>query len=145
MPLAKLFWFLAILTIVFVVLQVIGYSVIIVIACLLLIDLVIIEISRQMDRNKIINELKHELLIKIGNIERMCGNLINSLEMVPTIDHVYHIAEERILEHRSKFKGDFDKIAERATEIEIRLEQLRNTFAASIGSIDDRLRAVESK
>lgn len=145
MPLTKLFWFLAILTITFIVLEVIGYSVLTVIACLLLIDLVIVEISREVDRNKVINELKHELLIKIGNIERMCGNLINSLEGVPTINHVYHIAEERILEHGSKFKVDLNQIAERATEIEARLEQLRNTFASSIGSIDDRLRAVESK
>lgn len=149
MPLRKLFWFLSGLTMIFLALQVLGFDVLIVIFSLLFIDLIVVELSRQDDRDRFRNEIKHEMITRIGNIEKILGNMLSTFSHIPTLEHVYHIAEERMEAHkaglREEFKNDLDGIAKKAIEIENKLHDLRHTMAAGIGSLDDRLRAMEEE
>ncbi len=149
MPLRKLFWFLSGLLIVFLALQVLGFNMLIPIISLLFVDLVVVELSRQDDRDRFRTELKHELVTRIGNIERILGNILENFSHIPTTEHVHSIAEERIEAHkislREEFKNDLDMIAKKAIEIENRLHDLRHTIASGIGSLDDRLRAIEQE
>jgi len=135
--------------IVFLALQVVGFDMLIPIISLLFIDLVVVELSRQDDRDRFKNELKHELVTRIGNIERILGNMLSNFSHLPTIEHVHHITEEKIEAHKSllreEFKNDLDKIAKKAIEIENKLHDLRHMISAGIGSLDDRLRAMEEE
>ncbi len=143
--LRKLFWFLSSLTIFFLGLQVLGYNVIEIIVSLILISLVVVEISRQEDKHIIENELKPGLTTRLNNIERICTNMYSSLKSLPTIEHMYHIAEECIQEHnpRQEFKENFDRIAKKIIEVENKLYDMKQTFSAGIGSLDDRIRIIE--
>ncbi len=143
--LQKLFWFLSALTIVFLILQVLGYPVIEVIASLLLIGLVVIEINREEDKHRVENDLKSELSSRITNIERVCTSIYSSLKSVPTLEHIYYIAEECVREHdpRGEFKEGMDRIAKKIIEVENKLHDMKKTFSAGIGSLDDRIRMIE--
>lgn len=149
MPLRKLFWFLSGLTMIFLALQVLGYDMLIALFSLIFIDLVVVELSRQDDRDKFRTELKHEMVARIGNIERILGNMLANFSHLATLEHVHHIAEEKITLHKSslreEFKNDLDRIAKKAIDIENKLHDLRHTFSAGIGSLDDRLRAIEEE
>lgn len=144
MPLRKLFWFLSALTVIFLIIQILGYNVLEVILILILIDLVVVEISRQEQRKH-----KSEILIRLSTLENLLSNLISSLNTMPTLEHVYHITEESINEHkpslRSEFKNDLDKIAEKVIEVENKLNHLKNSFSNGILNIDDRLKIIEEE
>lgn len=148
MPLRKLFWLLSVLTVGFLVVQALGYNVLDIIISLLLIDLIVVEISRQEDRHHIESRLKPELMARIGNMERLCSDMLSSMNALPTVDHFYHIAEEKIGEQRSRIKEevkeDLDRLAKKAIDIENRLFDLKRSVASGIGSIDNRLRAIET-
>lgn len=148
MPLRKLFWILSALTVVFLGLQVLGYGVLEIIISLLILDIAVVEISRQEEGHKMETQLKPELLARIGNVEKLCSNMMSSISALPTMEHMYHTAEEMMLEHKARIKDeikeDLDRLAKKAVDIENRLFDMRKTVAAGIGSIDDRLRAMET-
>lgn len=148
MPLRKLFWILSAFTIAFLILQVLGYSVLEVIVSLLLMDIAVVEISRQEDRHRMENQLKPELLTRIGNVEKLCSNIMSSINALPTIEHFYQVAEDTIYEHKARLKEeikeDLDRLAKRAIEIENRLYDMKKAVAMGIESLDNRLRAMET-
>ncbi len=148
MPLRKLFWVLSGITIAFLALQVLGYPVLDIAVALLLIDLAVVELSRQEDKHRTESQLKPELMARIGNVEKLCANMMTSINALPTMEHFYHIADEKIGEHgtrlRCEIKEDLDRIAKKAVDIENRLFEFRKNIASGLGGIDDRLRAIET-
>ncbi len=148
MPLRKLFWVLSALTIASLVLQVLGFSVLEVVAALLLIDVAVVELSRQEDKHLMEEQLKPELITRIGNVEKLCSNMLCSINALPTLEHMCHVAEDMMIEHKAKIKDeikeDIDRLAKKAVDIENRLFEMKKTVASGIGGIDDRLRAMET-
>lgn len=148
MPLRKIFWVLTALTLTFLVLQVMGYSMLEVIISLLIIDLAVVEISRQEQGHQMENVLKPELLARISNVEKLCSNMMASIGALPTIEHFYHLAEERISEHRAilknEIKDDLDRLAKKAIDIENRLFEMKRSVSTGIGNLNERLRALET-
>lgn len=148
MPLRKLFWVLSGTTVAFLALQALGYGVLEALIALLLLDIAVVEIGRQEDGHRIENHLKPELMARIGNVEKLCSNMLSSISALPTAEHFYRIAEQKIGEHgamlKNEIKEDLDRLAKKAVDIENRLYDMRRTVASGIGSIDDRLRAMET-
>ena len=148
MPFRKLFWGLSALLIAFIALQVLGYSVLDIIIALFLLDIVIVEISRQKDKNYMDSQLKPELLARIGNVEKLCSNILCSINAMPTIEHFCNVAEGRIEEHGTRLKedikDDLDRLAKKALDIENRLFEFRKSVTSGIENLDDRLRSLET-
>jgi|GEM_PF-5039194 len=148
MPLRKLFWFLSALLIAFLVLQALGYAVLDAIIAILLMDIIVVELGRQEDRRAVECQLKPELIARVGNVEKLCSNMLSSINALPTVEHFYQIAEQKIGEHgarlREEIKDDMDRLARKAVDIENRLFEMKKTVASGIGGIDDRLRAMET-
>jgi hypothetical protein len=148
MPLRRLFWVLSALTIAFLVLQVLGFGVLEVIVALLLVNIAVVELSRQEDKHLMEEQMKPEIITRIGNVEKLCSNMLSSIGALPTLEHMYHVAEEMMIGHKAKIKDeikeDIDRLARKAVDIENRLFEMKKTVASGIGGIDDRLRAMET-
>jgi len=148
MPLRKLFWALSGITMAFLALQVLGFRVLEIIISLLIIDVAVVEISRQEESRRIESRLKPELMARIGNVEKLCSNLLSSINALPTVEHFYLIAERKKGEHgarlKEEIKGDLDRLAKKAVDIENRLFEMKKTVASGIGGIDNRLRSLET-
>lgn len=148
MSLRKLFWVLSGITIAFLSLQALGYPVLDIAVALLLIDLAVVELSRQEDKHNMESQLKPELMARVGNVEKLCSNMLSSINTLPTMEHFYRVAEEKIGEHgtklRDEIKEDMDMLAKKAIDIENRLFEFKKNIASGLGGIDDRLRAIET-
>ncbi len=149
MPMRKLFWFLSAVIIALFIIQALGYfNAIEVIIALLLLDIAIVELSRQEDRRHIESQIKPELIARVGNVEKLCSNMLSSINALPSIEHFCQIAEQKIGEHgarmREEIKDDMDRLAKKAVEIENRLFDMKRNIASGICGIDDRLRVIET-
>lgn len=148
MPLRKLFWVLSGTTVAFLALQVLGYAVLDAIIALLIMDAIVVELGRQEDRRAVESQLKPELIARVGNVEKLCSNMLSSINTLPTMEHFYQIAEQKMGEHgtrlREEIKDDLDRLAKKAIDIENRLFDMKRNLASGIGGIDDRLRAIET-
>ncbi len=144
----KLFWFLSAVIIALFIIQIFGYSLIEIIIALLLLDIAVVELGRQEDRNLIESQIKPELIARVGNVEKLCSNILSSINAMPSIEYFCQIAEQKIGEHgarmREDIKDDMDRLAGKAIDIENRLFDMKRTFASGIGGIDGRLRAIET-
>lgn len=149
MPMRKLFWFLSAAIIALFIIQVLGYfNATGIIIALLLLDVIAVELGRQEDRRVVECQLKPELIARVGNVEKLCSSMLSSMNALPTVEHFYQIAEQKIGEHgarlREEIKDDMDRLAKKAIDIENRLFDMKRNVASGIGGIDDRLRAVET-
>lgn len=149
MPIRKLFWFLSAAIIALFIIQVAGYfNAVEIIIALLLLDIAVVELGRQEDRRHIEDHVKPELITRVCNVEKLCSNMLSSINALPTIEHFYQIAEQKIGEHgarlREEIKDDMDRLARKAIEIENRLFEMKRTVAGGITGIDERLRALET-
>ncbi|MFZ3077258.1 MAG: hypothetical protein WA139_02285 [Candidatus Aenigmatarchaeota archaeon] len=149
MPMRKLFWLLSAAIIALFIIQTLGYfSATEIIIALLLLDVAVVEFSRQEDKHAVETQLKPELIARVGNVEKLCTNMLSSINALPTVEHFYQIAEQKIGEHgaslREEIKDDLDRLAKKAVDIENRLFEMRKTVASGIGGIDDRLRSLET-
>jgi hypothetical protein len=148
MPLSKLFWFLAIITLVFIALQAMGYSVMEVVLSLLIIDVVVVEVSRQLDKSKLTNEFKHEILSRFNIIENMCKNINYSLKFEGDFDHKLNevIRGNKIAFKRTDeiFKDSMDKMAKKLIEVENSMNRMKRTFSSAIAAFDDRISSLET-
>ncbi len=145
----KLFWFLSAVIIALFIIQALGYfNAIEIIIALLLLDIAVVEISRQEDRRHIEEHVKPELITRVCNVEKLCSNMLSSINALPTIEHFYQIAEQKIGEHgarlREEIKDDMDRLARKAIDIENKLFDMKKTITGGIIGIDDRLRAIET-
>jgi len=148
MPLRKLFWFLSAVIIALFIIQIFGYSLIEAIIALLLLDIIVVELDRQEDRRLMEDRLKPELMARVGNVEKLCSNILSSINALPSVEHFCQIAEQKIGEHgarlREEIKDDLDRLAKKAVDIENRLFDVKRIFASGICGIDERLRAMET-
>jgi hypothetical protein len=129
MPFRKLFWLLVGLTLVFIVLQATGYWVLEILVSLILLDIVLIQIIHQEENEDFINSLKSDIGNRLENIERLIKNILNHFGSVATVEHVYHIVEERLEEYdacaKERLKDELDRIAAKIIEVENKLYELR--------------------
>lgn len=123
-----------------------GYAVLEVIISVLIIDLVILEINRVINQQKIDNGVKEGIANRMGNIEKLCSHIVYKLETFPNYE--IHSIENRIVKHKTELKEEFkdslERIAKKAIEIENKLMQMRRTLAAAVASFDERLKSIET-
>lgn len=147
MPLTKLFWFLGITTLIFLALQIIGYEVLEIVILLIIIDLVILEVNREMNQKRFTISLKNELMTRVGNIEKIATGILNFVNAKPNHEDIHNIFENKIQKHkdelRNEFKENLDRISKKAIDIENKLHELRRTLGAAVASFDERIKAIE--
>ncbi len=148
MTFRKIFWLLSALIAVFIALQALGYGVLEIIVSLILINLAVVELSRQQDRHNLESRVKPELMTRVGNVEKLCSNMLSSINALPSAEHFCQIAEQRIAEHgtrlKAEIKDDLDRLAKKAVDIENRIFDLKKSISSGICGIDERLRAMET-
>jgi len=142
MPLSKLFWFLGFLTVIFLGLYVAGYEVLEVIFSLIIVNIAVIEVSRQVDKKKHTESIKNDLTERLASIERICKNI---MDHQPRIDHddVKTIVQEHNKSERDKTDYLFDRMARKSIEIENNVNRMKRTFSGAIGALDDRINEIE--
>lgn len=76
----KLFWVLAALLAALVTLYAAGWPVLSIIAALLVADLAIVQLGSRKDFKLIYNDMRHELLARFDNVEKLCNNIATSVQ-----------------------------------------------------------------
>ena len=137
MPLSRFFWFMILITFALIIVQIIGYSVIEYIILVIIIDLVLIEVSRELNKNKINSKIKEELTKRIKYIEDISLRIVHYLEQHP--HSVKHIVEEQKVE----FRAEMERMAKKSIEIENKLHRLRNSINSAFVMFDDRIKKIE--
>ena len=146
MPLSKVFWLLSFATLVFIALQLIGFDVMIVIILLLTMDVISVEMSRQLDRHHLRKEIKGEMVARIENIEKICGNMAFHLsEQQPMAEQITFSIDKHMKSHKETFKDDLDRIAKKMVDVENRLTKMKRLMAGAVASLDDRLKIMEEE
>lgn len=141
--LTRFFWFMAILTLIFIIVQIAGFNVINYIFLLVLIDLVLIEVNRHFDKHEIKHSMKNELLVKVYAIEKICSEIVKHLENSPTHSHVAAIVENKFEKHEVNFKESIDRLAKKAVDIENDMNRLKRTVGSALYGIDERIKVIE--
>ncbi len=151
MSLAKLFWILAVLNIVFIALAALGYPVIIVVAVLLLVDIMMLEVNRQTEKQKLIDEVKstiNSLSDKIESaVSKMTGSGNENLVEARLRQHENNISSQLDTLRsfiRADIKDALDKMAGKMIHIENKLNQTKKTLGAAVAVFDERMGAIES-
>ena len=146
MPLSKVFWLLSFATLIFIALQIAGFDVMVVIALLLIMNIIAVEMSRQLDRHHLRKEVKDVLVSRIENIEKICTNLSYHLtEHQPVAEQITFSIDSQIKAHRNVFKDDLDRIAKKLVDVENRLTKMKRLMAGAVASLDDRLKLMEEE
>ncbi len=146
MPLSKVFWLLSFTTLIFIALFALGFDVIIVIILLLTMDIIAVEMSRQLDRHHLRREIKGEMVSRIENIEKICSNMMYHLsEQQPLAEQITFSIDKHMKLHKGSFKDDFDRIAEKMVDVENRLTKMKRLMAGAVASLDDRLKLMEEE
>lgn len=161
MPISKLFWFAAIVTIVFLGLQIIGYPVLEVIISLMIIDMIALKVSHEDVRNKA--DFNKHMGNKVDRIGEILLDMTNFMREKPasnpgsgnpgTSHEASHITlggiergiQQSAEKLRQEFKEEMDKIAKKAIEIENALHHQKKSFSCAVGSLDDRIKSVENE
>ena len=124
--------------------HVMGYNVLQYAIGVLIVDVVLLEVSRAADKKLFTNDLKHEFTVRITNLESLVNGLTNTLQA-----NSLEKMEDKLRGHRNEIRIEFsdslDRMAKKAIDIENRLTQMRNTFSSAIASFDDRIRSLESQ
>lgn len=158
MPINKIFWFVALVTVIFLGLNVLGYPVLPAVLALLVIDVVVLKVSFEgkghatsmraiTDMNGKLASI-HAVLLDMGNFMRTDRKGEVHMPMNPGANMVTLGAIEKTLTThkdviRGEIKGDVDKIAEKIIDVENRLFDMRKGFSAAIAAFDDRMRSLE--
>lgn len=144
MPLSKVFWVLSFLTLIFIALQTMGYDVMVIIVLLLTMDVISVELSRQLDRHHLKKDVKESMTSRLDSIEKLCGNIAYHLEgHIPAAEQITFVIDKKMADHKDSFKDDLDKIAKKMCEIENNMTRLKRLMAGAVASLDDRIKAVE--
>ena len=146
MPLSKVFWLLSFATLIFIALQLMGFDVMIVIILLLTMDIISVEMSRQLDKHHLRKEVKSEMVARIENIEKICGNMVFHLsEQQPFAEQITFTIDKHMNAHKGVFKDDLDRIAKKMVDVENRLTKMKRLMAGAVASLDDRLKIMEEE
>ena len=138
MPLSKLFWFMILVTFAMVIVQTIGYQVVNYVILLLIIDVVVIEVSRELEKGRMSHEIKETLLKKIESISELSERIVHHLDSKPDF-------KSALETHKSEFKNDMDRLALRAVHIENDINRLIRTVGSALAIFDERIKKVESE
>ena len=158
MPVNKIFWFVSLVTVVFLGLHVLGYPVLPGVLALLVIDMVILKVTGDSkshalsmravtDMNSKLGHI-HSVLLDMGNFMRANRKGEAHIPMPAGANMITLGAIEKTLtkhkdEIKTDVKGDVDKIAEKIIDVENRLFDMRKGFSAAIAAFDDRMRSLE--
>jgi len=144
MPLSKIFWLLSFLTLISIALQILGKDMMLIIVLLLTMNVISVELSRQLEKHSLRTEIKGEMVSKIENIEKICGSMMYHLSgQVPAAEQITFVVDRKLEQHKESFKDDLDKIAKKMCDIENNMTKLKRLMAGAVASLDDRIKAVE--
>jgi len=157
MPVNKIFWFVSLVTVIFLGLHVLGYPVLPGILALLIIDVVILKVTGEGKSHAVSMRAITDMNGKLGSIHSVLldmGNFMRASrkgEVRPSIPAPSMVTlgaiEKSLGKHRehikTEVKGDIDKIAEKIIDVENRLFDMRKGFSAAIAAFDDRMRSLE--
>ena len=134
MPLTIFLWIMVALTSLYVALQLFfGYQVLPIIIGLIAIDIITLEINRQIDKRRI---LRGELASKIERVEKATSEIMQKIGN-PGID-------DRLTKHREETNFLLDKMARKMMDLEEELRKVGETLVSSISNLDSRLKKYES-
>ncbi len=141
---SKLSWALSILALVLIAAQAAGYNVIVPLAAIVIIDLITIKYS--VGKHKT-HEIMGTFEKKLATIETHVLDLVSFLKTKDSQSVTLGGIEESLEKHKDSVRGEvkehLDRVAEKAIDIENRLNDMKKGFSAAIAAFDDRLRALE--
>jgi len=117
-------------TFVYGVAQLLGYNVLTIILMLLVVDVITLEINRQLDKRKLYNNKLETMDLKLEEVSNKIQNEFN--------------VDEKLNKHKDEVTIVLDKMARKALEIEERVNRFGETIAVSIENLNNRLRAFEN-
>lgn len=129
MPLTIFFWITFIITLFYIALQLLGQNVIDIIIILIIIDIIILELNRRIEKTRISKEIELKLK-KIESIEKVCHDIFNKLE-------------SPIKKEKDDINYLLEKMARKSLDIENKLNKISKTLVTAIASLDERVRNLE--
>ncbi len=129
-PLTIFLWVMVGVTFVYGVAQLLGYNVLTIILMLLVVDVITLEINRQLDKRKLYNNKLETMDLKLEEVSNKIQNEFN--------------VDEKLNKHKDEVTIVLDKMARKALEIEERVNRFGETIAVSIENLNNRLRAFEN-
>jgi hypothetical protein len=147
MPFGKLFWIPLAISIALLAMLVAGFNVLPILVAAVLVDIIIIELSRQ-EETRLKDKTGNELASKLGNVENICQSIATMMKAVPDTQQMISTVDQRVEQHKQglkeEFKDSLDRIATKAIQIENGLTQLKKTMGAAVAVFDERIKAIEN-
>jgi hypothetical protein len=158
MPVNKIFWFVSLVTVIFLGLQVLGYPVLPGLMALMIIDIIVLKVITDTKGHstgmRVITDMNsklaniHSVLMDMGNFlrENRKGDVhmpVNAGANMVTLGAIEKTLNKHKDDIKDDFKSDVDKIAEKIIDVENRLFDMRKGFSAAIAAFDDRMRSLE--
>ncbi|MBL7160067.1 MAG: hypothetical protein ISS95_00730 [Candidatus Aenigmarchaeota archaeon] len=167
MVVSKLFWFVSVVLVVFLGLQIAGHSAVEIIISLVIIDLIALKLGQESSSEREIS--KERVISGIGKIEELLIDLTkfmrsnisapasnpsgssnpgskpaqtSSLQDI-TLGGIERGIKQNADKLREEFKEGLDRIAKKAIEIENSITHQKKIFSTAVASLDDRIRSVE--
>ncbi len=90
-------------------------------------------------------EAVHELKVKIGALDSAVADLTKAFTESKGSEFTLGAFERAKEDIRIEVKDSIDKMAEKMVDFENNMGQMRRTFSAAFGSLDDRIRILEPR
>ncbi len=131
--LRKIYWLIIAMIFVASFFQLLGYSLIEAIILLILASLVLVEILRMEEFERISEVLENEISHKIDGIERVVNYIFKNVSSTVTMEHLETLErsfkkelERKNAEVSQKMKEEMERLAGKIIEIENRLTEMKN-------------------
>ena len=131
--LRKIYWLIIAMIFVASFFQLLGYSLIEAIILLILASLVLVEILRMEEFERISEVLENEISHKIDGIERVVNYIFKNVSSTVTMEHLETLErafkkelERKNAEVTQKMREDMERLAGKIIEIENRLTEMKN-------------------
>ncbi len=148
--LKKLFWALVGFSVLMLVLYILGYKTLEISLFSLVTAIILMELLRIEEGNKIVSSVKEEMLNKLESIERMVSHVFKSAiklrENNENIEKVHYVLNTKLENHKKevdeKLKNHLDMLAKKLIEIENKITELKSTsdvFHKRLNILEDYL------
>jgi len=140
MELSILFWAFVAVTMFYSTMQLLGYNVITIVITLTIIDIIILELNRRVEKYKMENKINYKLTDINKNIEKVSTDVTSKLNSLD-----FKSFDDKLTKHKDDVNYVLDKMARKSLEIEENLKKFGVTLAAAISSLDERIKILETK